>query len=119
VLRVLAWLGLGAVVAGLVGYGLVVTGTADDVPVRLPVLGQVSGALALAGAGALIVLLVLLVGRPLAAARARRFRARTDRKLRDATTTVAREVVGPVRRVLRDHADARAALLAAGGKLRA
>ena len=119
VLRVLAWLGLGAVVAGLVGYGLVVIGTADDVPVRPPVLGQVSGALALAGAGALLVLLVLLVGRPLAAARARRFRARTDRKLREATTTVAREVVGPVRRVLRDHADARAALLAAGGKLRA
>ena len=61
-------------------------------------------------AGAVVALLILLLGRPLAAARARRFRASSERRLRDATATVAREVVAPVRAVLRDYADAQAAL---------
>jgi len=117
--RLLFWLGAVAAVGGLVWYALTRYGTVDHVWQRLPGLGEVAAGLVVAVAGAVVAGLVLLIGRPLAAARARRFRGRTEGRLRDAVASVAREVVGPVRRVLRDHAEARAALQEAGGRLRA
>ena len=42
--------------------------------------------------------------------RARRYRRSVARQMREATLTVAREVVAPVRRVLRDYGEVHAAL---------
>jgi len=65
----------------------------------------------------IVAVVVPLVGRPIARARARRYGDRVRRKLRDAATGVARESVAPARAVLRDYDDARVALREAGGSV--
>ena len=54
-----------------------------------------------------------------ARAGARRYRRQVEGRLHEATLTVAREVVAPVRVVLRDYADARDALITAADPGRA
>jgi hypothetical protein len=117
--RLLFWLGATAAVGGTVWYALARYGPVRQPRLALPGLDDVPVGLAAAVAGAALAGMVLVIGRALAAAGARRLRARTEKRLRDAVASVAREVVGPVRRVLRHHADARAALDEAGGRLRA
>ena len=106
--RVGWWLAIVSVLAGAAWLGWHAIDRDRNVPAFL--VGRVWLATLMVVAGAVVALLILLVGRPLAAARARRFRAASERRLRDVTATVAREVVAPVRAVLRDYADARAAL---------
>ncbi len=106
--RVVWWLSVLSVLGG--GAWLAWWATDRDGVADPPTVGGVWLPLVLIFAGAVVALLVLLLGRPLAAARARRFRAITERRLRDATAAVARDVVAPVRSVLRDYADARIAL---------
>jgi hypothetical protein len=63
----------------------------------------------LIAAGLVLAVALPLIGGLLAAARARRWQRGTERRLRDATASVAQEAVEPVRAVLRDYAEARAA----------
>jgi GTP-binding protein EngB required for normal cell division len=108
-IRAVWWLGA---LAALVGLGLFVRplvrgGSLPDAgPVPLPAL--------LLGAGGLVVLVLPLLAAGLARLRARRHRRVGAGRLREATLTVAREVVAPVRVLLRDYAQARTALLGAG-----
>jgi GTP-binding protein EngB required for normal cell division len=100
--RIGFWLAVAAVVAG-VGW-LVRSGIDRAAPI---------GAWLLIGAGAAVAIGVVAVGRWVRATGARRWRGRTERRLRDATTSVAREAVAPVRAVLRDYAEAQRAFEAA------
>ncbi len=106
--RVGWWLAVVSVLAGAAWLGWYAIDRDRSAPALM--VGRVWVAALMIVAGAVVALLILLLGRPLAAARARRFRASSERRLRDATATVAREVVAPVRAVLRDYADAQAAL---------
>lgn len=92
----------GAGIAALVW--LVTTGSA---------LSIVSSVVAVAGLGLAAAVLLPLIAGAVARTRGRRYRRHVEGRLREATLTVAREVVAPVRIVLRDYADARAALLVA------
>jgi membrane protein YdbS with pleckstrin-like domain len=61
-----------------------------------------------AGLAVALVLPLLLV--PIARRRARRYRKVVTARLQEAALTIAREVVTPVRQILGDYAEARAAL---------
>ncbi len=122
--RTLFWLALAAGITGAAWLGLhrwrpaVPLPTVPLAAVRLPDglpsgVSSVPVAVVLLGAGSVLALLVVLVGRPLARRRARRWQAKVQRQLRAAATDVARDRVEPVRTVLRDYAAARAALQAA------
>ena len=115
VLRALWWLALAAVIGGAGWLAWRLVGEARGQPVaEPPSVGGVWVPLLMIAAGGLVAVLILLVGRPLAVARARRARGRAERRLVDATASVARDnVIAPVRGVLRDYADARVALAAA------
>jgi hypothetical protein len=105
VARILWWLGVAAVIgaAAWLGWSTVYGPEAPRLAGQsLPLLVLV--------AGAVLAVLTLLIGRPLAALGRRRHRAKVQRRLQDAMRRMAREVVGPCRTVLRDYADARAAL---------
>jgi hypothetical protein len=78
-----------------------------------PTFGRVALPVVLIVAGAVLAVALPLLGRWVAAARATRWRRRTQRRLSGSTATVAREAVAPVRAVLRDYADARSAFAAA------
>ena len=80
-----------------------------------PRFGRVSLPVVLIAVGLVLAIALPLLGRWLAAVRARRWRRATERRLRGAAATVAREAVAPVRAVLRDYADARAAFHDAAG----
>jgi GTP-binding protein EngB required for normal cell division len=113
VVRAVWWL---AAAIALVGAGWLIWSTVHgpDAPaVDLPYLGERSWPLVLLIGGAALALLILLIGRPTAALGARRRQAKVQRRLRDAMLSVAREVVGPCRTVLRDYSQAREALRAA------
>ena len=106
--RLVWWL---AVLVGAAGIGWTgwygaarYNGTTPD----LPDVGGVAWPLLMVAGGAMVALPLVLLGRPLAAGRARHYRSRVDRRLRHATAAVAREVLAPVRGVLRDYAEARA-----------
>jgi hypothetical protein len=107
--RAVWWLG---VLAALVGLGLFVRTLVRGG--SLPDVGPVPLAALLLGAGLLVVLGLPLLAAGLARLRARRHRRVVRGRLREATLTVAREVVAPVRVLLRDYAQARTALLGAG-----
>ena len=113
--RLLWWLCVGAALGGagwLAWYG--VRRARGQPAAEPPDVGGVWVPLLLLAGGVLVAVLLSLLARPLAAARARRARTRSERRLTDAATSVARErVITPVRAVLRDYADARAALTGA------
>ena len=105
-LRLLWWLSIAAAVAGIAWTAV----TWRDEP--RPWVPLVVGA---AGLAVALVLPILLV--PIARRRARRYRRVVTARLHEAALTIAREVVTPVRQILRDYAEARAALAEAGGAL--
>jgi hypothetical protein len=111
--RLIWWLAVLAVAAGIGWSGFYATARADGTTPDLPDVGGVAWPLLLLAGGALVALPLLLVGRPIAAGRARRYRSRVDSRLREATTAVARDVLGPVRGLLRDYEQARSAYHAA------
>jgi GTP-binding protein EngB required for normal cell division len=112
--RLVWWLAVLAVAAGIGWSGFYATARADGTTPDLPDVGGIAWPLLLLAGGSLVALPLLLVGRPIAAGRARRYRSRVDGRLREATTAVARDVLGPVRGVLRDYEQARSAYHAAG-----
>lgn len=102
------WLALAATVLS-VGWLVVALAVAG-----LPGAVTLAAVAVLVGAPALAALLALAV-RPAVALGARRRQDAADRTLRAAVATVVRErIVGPVRGELREYANARAALIAAG-----
>jgi hypothetical protein len=107
--RALWWLAVMGLAAGVGWLGWYVAARADGSAPDLPDVVGVAWPAVLVAAGLVVITLFLLVGRPVAAARARRYRSRVDRRLREATTAVARDVLAPVRGVLRDYAEAHAA----------
>jgi hypothetical protein len=111
--RFVWWLAVLAVAVGAGWSGFYAAARADGATPDLPDVGGVAWPLLLLVVGALVALPLLLLGRPIAAGRARRYRSRVDRRLREATTAVARDVLGPVRGVLRDYERARSAYHAA------
>jgi putative protein kinase ArgK-like GTPase of G3E family len=98
-LRVLWWLAIAAALAGVAWTAV----TLRDEP--LPWLPIVIG-----GAGLALAILLLLILVPVARLRARRYRRVVTDRLNQATLTIAREVVAPVRQILRDYSEARVAL---------
>lgn len=106
VCHVLQWVAVAATAAG-VGW-LVATLLVPDLPGGLAAVAVMVGVPALSALSALVVRPAVVVG-------ARRRHDRADRKLRAAVATVVRErIVGSVRGELREYANARAALIAAG-----
>jgi energy-coupling factor transporter ATP-binding protein EcfA2 len=108
--RVLMALGILALLAGAGWLGWAAArGELDDLPswfgLWLPAW--------VAGAGLAVAVLVPLVAAVVVRRRARKQRRVLEARFNEATLTVAREVVAPVRAVLRDYADARSALVAA------
>ena len=111
VARTAWWL---AVVAALIGASwLVWAAISDAAPTSQPTVALGSariGLLVLLIAGGVVVAVVLsLAGRWIAAIRAKRWRAATERRLSGAVASVAREAVAPLRATLRDYDDARTA----------
>jgi GTP-binding protein EngB required for normal cell division len=98
-LRLLWWLSLAAVVGGIVWSAL----TFRNDPRPWP-------PLIVAGAGLVVALLLPLIGAAVARLRARRYRKVVTNRLNLAAFTIAREVVTPVRQILRDYSEARIAL---------
>jgi len=111
--RVVWWLAVLAAGAGIGWLGWYAAARADGSGLDLPDVGGVAWPAILLAGGIGVAVGLLLVGRPIAVARARRHRSRVDRRLRLASTAVARDVLRPVRGVLRDYADACAAYRAA------
>ena len=107
--RLVWWLAVLAAGAGAGWLGWYVAARADGPTPGLPGVGGVAVPLLMFGGGGAVSLLLILISRPLGAARARRHRARVDRRLREATAAVARDVLRPVRAVLSDYVDAYAA----------
>jgi GTP-binding protein EngB required for normal cell division len=112
--KVTWWLACAALLVGafwLGWYGVErARGSSAEVPSGLGIWVPVL----LAGAGSLVLALLLLT-RPLATIRTRRATVKAEHRLTDAVTSVARErVVAQVRVVLRDYGYARAAWVAAG-----
>jgi len=103
--RLVWWLAVAAVLVGLGWWIWSVVGSAPG----WPKYGRAGLPAVLIAAGLVLAVALPLFGRLLVAARARRWRRRTERRLRDATASVAREAVRPVRVVLHDYAEARAA----------
>jgi GTPase Era involved in 16S rRNA processing len=101
--RLVWWLAVAAVLVGLGWWIWSVVGSAPS----WPKYGRAGLPAVLVAAGLVLSVALPLFGRLLAGARARRWRRRTERRLRDATASVAREAVRPVRAVLHDYAEAR------------
>ena len=100
--RALFWIGVVALLAGAAALVVdAVRGRAGPGGYGWP-LGVLVG-------GAVLAAAVLVLGRLLARVGARRARARAERGLREASISVAREAVGPIRAVLRDLLDAQVA----------
>jgi hypothetical protein len=105
ILRAVWWM---AAVAGLGGIAILAwlfATRADPSTMAVPI--------AVAGVGVVTAVVLPLVAGAAARALARRYRRQVEGRLHEATRTVAREVVAPVRVVLRDYADARDALIIA------
>jgi GTP-binding protein EngB required for normal cell division len=105
-LRVLWWLSIAAAVVGIAWSAV----TWRDEP--RPWVPLVVGA-----AGLAVALVLPLVLVPIARRRARRYGRVVTARLHEAALTIAREVVTPVRQILRDYSEARAALAEAGAEL--
>jgi GTP-binding protein EngB required for normal cell division len=112
--RLVWWLAALVLAAGIGWAGWYAAARADGATPDLPDVGGVAWPLLMVFAGGFVALPLLLVGRPLAVSRARRYRSRVDRRLREVATSVARDVLGPVRGVLRDYDRARTAYHVAG-----
>jgi GTP-binding protein EngB required for normal cell division len=69
-----------------------------------------------AGTAVALAILLPLLAVPVARVRGRRYRRVVAQRLEQAALTIAREVVAPVRQILRDYAEARAALAEARAK---
>ena len=108
VLRVLWWLAIAAALAGIAWTA--VTFRNEPRP-WLPVL--------VGGVGLALAVLLPLTLAPIIRLRARRYRRVVTERLNLATLTVAREVVAPVRQILRDYTEARVALAEARGSAEA
>jgi len=103
--RVVWWLAVAAIIFGLGWWIWSLVGSAPS----WPKYGRAGLPAVLIAAGLVLAVALPLIGGLLAAARARRWQRGTERRLRDATASVAQEAVEPVRAVLRDYAEARAA----------
>jgi GTP-binding protein EngB required for normal cell division len=112
--RLIWWIAVAVVAAGIGWAGWYAAARVDGAAPDLPDAGGVAWPLLMVFAGGAVALPLLLVARPIAVSRARRYRSRVDRRLREATTAVAREVLGPVRGVLRDYDHTRSAFHDAG-----
>ena len=111
--RGLWWLGLASLLVGA-GWWVWYAFASDAV---LPTVGGIEVPTVLVVAGAALALLVVLIGRPLAAWQARRVARRTAESLQAACLSVASEAAEPMRVVLRDDASARDAYAEATGAL--
>ncbi len=102
-LRILWWVAIAAAVGGIAWIAMTLR---DDPRPGLP--------LVIGGAGLVLAVLLPLILELVKPLRARRYRRVVADRLNLATLTVAREVVAPVRQILRDYTEARVALAEAG-----
>jgi hypothetical protein len=104
--RIAGWLAAFAATAGVGWSGWYVAARIDGSSPDLPDLGGIAVPLVLAVGGLLTAVGLTVIGRPLAAAGARRHAARVKQRLHGVTEAAARDALAPMRAVLNDYADA-------------